>query len=69
MSEKPDVMAIRLIGEEVVRLLSLSDAHLSKQAAGGLRLIAELALWREAIPGQDCASYRLAKRISSSAST
>lgn len=35
MSAKTDVVAIRLIGEEVVRLLSLSDADLDEQALAG----------------------------------
>lgn len=49
MSDKPDVLAIRLIGEEVVRLLSLSDEELDDQAREGLTLIAELARWREVL--------------------
>ncbi|MNI08398.1 hypothetical protein D3C85_1080900 [compost metagenome] len=52
MSAKTDVMAIRLIGEEVVRLLSLSDADLDEQALTGLILIADLARWRELAYGQ-----------------
>ncbi|MCK9801432.1 hypothetical protein M1B34_28125 [Pseudomonas sp. MAFF 302030] len=49
MNDKPDVLAIRLIGEEVVRLLSLSDEELDNQAREGLNLIAELARWREVL--------------------
>jgi hypothetical protein len=47
MSSKTDVEAIRLIGEEVVRLLNLSDEKLDEQAFGGLRLVADLAQWRD----------------------
>lgn len=47
MSAKPDVLAIRMIGEEVVRLLSLPDEKLDDEAEDGLRLIADLARWRE----------------------
>jgi len=47
MSTRTDVEAIRLIGDEVVRLLSLSDERLDSEAAEGLRLIADLARWRE----------------------
>jgi hypothetical protein len=43
MSAKTDVMAIRLIGEEVVRLRSFSGDKLDKQAFEGLRLIADLS--------------------------
>ncbi|WP_433739827.1 hypothetical protein [Pseudomonas putida] len=46
MSSKTDVEAIRLIGEEVVRLLSLPEDRLETEARLGLRLIAELARWR-----------------------
>lgn len=47
MSTKTDVEAIRLIGDEVVRLLSLPDEALKAEARQGLRLIAELARWRD----------------------
>lgn len=47
MSAKPDVLAIRLIGDEVVRLLRLSDESLEAEARNGLRLIADLAKWRD----------------------
>jgi len=53
MSAKTDVMAIRLIGEEVVRLLSLPDDRLEEEARQGLRLIADLAQWREIAYGLD----------------
>lgn len=46
MSAKTDVEAIRLIGEEVVRLLSLPELRLEAEAREGLRLIADLAQWR-----------------------
>lgn len=46
MSTKTDVEAIRLIGDEVVRLLSLTDEALEEEARQGLRLIADLARWR-----------------------
>lgn len=49
MSSKTDEMAIRLIGEEVVRLLSLPDEALDAEAEAGLRLIAELARWRDLV--------------------
>jgi len=38
MSAKTDVMALQAIGEEVVRLLSLPDSALEKEAGEGLRL-------------------------------
>lgn len=47
MSTKTDVEAIRLIGDEVVRLLSLPDETLETEARLGLKLIADLAQWRE----------------------
>ena len=47
MSAKTDEMAIRLIGEEVVRLLSLPPERLEADARAGLRLIADLARWRD----------------------
>ena len=46
MSAKTDVEAIRLIGDEVVRLLSLPEERLEVEVADGLRLIADLARWR-----------------------
>ncbi|WCM49026.1 hypothetical protein OH720_18640 [Pseudomonas sp. WJP1] len=46
MSAKTDVEAIRLIGEEVVRLLSLPELRLEAEAREGLILIANLAQWR-----------------------
>ncbi|MDD2054967.1 hypothetical protein NPS46_20675 [Pseudomonas putida] len=55
MSTKTDVEAIRLIGEEVVRLFSLSDEKLEEQAFDGLRLIADLAQWRDIAYGRDSA--------------
>ena len=58
MSAKTDVEAIRLIGEEVVRLLSLSDEKLDEQAFDGLRLIADLALWREVLAARIPRVYR-----------
>lgn len=47
MSAKTDVMAIRLIGDEVVRLLTLPDEALEAEARQGLKLIADLAKWRD----------------------
>ncbi|WP_065890627.1 hypothetical protein [Pseudomonas sp. 35 E 8] len=47
MSTKTDVEAIRLIGDEVVRLLSLPDEALEEEARLGLMLIADLARWRD----------------------
>lgn len=47
MSTKTDVEAIRLIGDEVVRLLSLPEERLEAEARQGLRLIADLARWRD----------------------
>ena len=47
MSAKTDVAAIRIIGEEVVRLLSLPDDMLEDEASEGLQLIAALAQWRD----------------------
>lgn len=47
MSTKTDVEAIRLIGDEVVRLLSLPDETLETEVRQGLKLIADLSQWRE----------------------
>ncbi|NVZ22140.1 hypothetical protein HX794_21085 [Pseudomonas costantinii] len=47
MSAKTDVMAIRLIGEEVLRLLSLPEERLEDETRQGLKLIADLARWRD----------------------
>ena len=47
MSTKTDVEAIRLIGDEVVRLLSLPDDKLEDQVRTGLKLIGDLARWRD----------------------
>ena len=47
MSAKTDVEAIRLIGDEVVRLLSLPEERLEVEVHLGLRLIADLARWRD----------------------
>ncbi|WP_414928297.1 hypothetical protein [Pseudomonas sp. IT-P74] len=53
MSTKTDVEAIRLIGEEVVRLLSLPPERLEADARAGLRLIADLAQWRDLAYGPE----------------
>ena len=58
MSAKPDVQAIRLIGEEIVRLLSLPDDELDAEAEDGLRLIADLARWREMLAAPIPRVYR-----------
>jgi len=47
MSAKTDVIAIRLIGEEVLRLLSLPEERLEAEVRLGLKLIADLARWRD----------------------
>ncbi|MFK3605964.1 hypothetical protein RBC47_20950 [Pseudomonas fluorescens] len=47
MSTKTDVEAIRLIGGEVVRLLSLPEERLEAEVRLGLKLIADLARWRD----------------------
>jgi len=47
MSTKTDVEAIRLIGDEVVRLLSLPEERLEAEVRQGLKLIADLARWRD----------------------
>lgn len=47
MSAKTDVEATRLIGDEVVRLLSLPDETLEAEACQGLKLISDLAEWRD----------------------
>ncbi|WP_408596641.1 hypothetical protein [Pseudomonas sp. PLMAX] len=52
MSAKTDVEAIRLIGEEVVRLLSLPEEKLEPEVREGLRLIADLARWRDLAYGR-----------------
>jgi hypothetical protein len=53
MSAKVDVEAIRLIGEEVVRLLSLPPERLEADTRAGLRLIADLAQWRDLAYGPE----------------
>ena len=45
MSAKTDAEAIRLIGDEVVRLLSLPEERLEVAVRLGLKLIADLARW------------------------
>lgn len=46
MSSKTDLAALRLIGQEVVRLLNLPAEKFGKETPEGLRLIAALAQWR-----------------------
>ena len=58
MSTKTDVEAIRLIGDEVVRLLSLPPERLEADARAGLRLIADLARWREVLAEPTPRVYR-----------
>jgi len=58
MGTKTNVEAIRLIGDEVVRLLSLPDEQLNSEAEQGLRLIADLARWRELIAAPVPRVYR-----------
>lgn len=58
MNPKPDIQALRLIGEEVVRLLSLPDEELDAEAENGLRLIADLARWREVLAAPIPRVYR-----------
>ena len=58
MSAKTDIQALRLIGEEVVRLLSLPDEELDAEAENGLRLIADLARWREVLAAPIPRVYR-----------
>ncbi|MDR6946406.1 hypothetical protein J2Y39_000986 [Pseudomonas sp. 2957] len=47
MSTKIDVEAIRLIGDEVVRPLSLPEESLEAEVRLGLKLIVDLARWRD----------------------
>lgn len=47
MSAKTDVEAIRLIGDEVVWLLSLPEERLEVEVRLALKLIADLARWRD----------------------
>jgi hypothetical protein len=61
MSAKVDVEAIRLIGEEVVRLLSLPEDTLEAEARQGLRLIADLAQWRAIAFGPEPAIRHLVR--------
>ncbi|WP_224792417.1 hypothetical protein [Pseudomonas fluorescens] len=61
MSAKTDEMAIRLIGEEVVRLLSLPPERLEADARAGLRLIADLAQWRSIAFGPEPAIQNLVR--------
>ncbi len=49
MSTKTDLEAIRLIGDEVVRLLSLPEERLEAELCLGLKLIADLARWRDLV--------------------
>jgi len=58
MSAKTDIQALRLIGEEVVRLLSLPNEELDTDAENGLRLIADLARWREVLAAPIPRVYR-----------
>lgn len=58
MGTKTNVEAIRLIGDEVVRLLNLPDEQLNSEAEQGLRLIADLARWRELIAAPVPRVYR-----------
>ena len=53
MSTKTDEMAIVMIGDEVLRLLRLPDDQLREQAFEGLRLIADLARWRDMAYGKE----------------
>jgi hypothetical protein len=53
MSTKTDEMAIVMIGDEVLRLLSLPEDQLHEQAFEGLRLIADLAHWRDLAYGME----------------
>ena len=53
MSAKTDVEAVRLIGDEVVRLLSLPEERLEAEVRHGLKLIADLAQWRELAYGPE----------------
>jgi hypothetical protein len=64
MSAKTDEMAIRLIGEEVVRLLSLPPERLEADARSGLRLIADLAQWRDLAYGPEPVFQPVANRSS-----
>ena len=47
MSTKTDVEAILLIGDEVVRLLGLPEERIEAEVRLGLKLIADLARWRD----------------------
>ena len=59
MSAKIDVMALRLIGDEVVRLLSLPDDRLDEaETRAGLKVIAELARWRDVVYADELALQR-----------
>lgn len=53
MSAEVDVEAVRLIGDEVVRLLSLPEERLEDEVRLGLRLIADLAQWRDLAYGPE----------------
>ena len=59
MSAKVDLMALRLIGDEVVRLLSLPDDMLDEaETRAGLKVIAELARWRDVVCADEVATQR-----------
>jgi hypothetical protein len=59
MIAKVDVMALRLIGDEVVRLLSLPDDRLDEaETRAGLKVIAELARWRDVVYADELALQR-----------
>ena len=53
MSTKTDLAALRLISEEIVRLLNLPAARFEDEASEGLRLIAALAQWRDDLARPD----------------
>ncbi|QLL11742.1 hypothetical protein [Pseudomonas chlororaphis] len=53
MSTKTDAEALRLIGGEVVRLLNLPEERLEVEVRLGLKLIADLARWRDLAYGPE----------------
>ena len=53
MSAKTDLAALRLISEEIVRLLNLPADRFGDEASEGLRLIAALAQWQDEVARPD----------------
>ena len=62
MSAKTDAMAIQLIGEEVVRLLSLPEEAPESEVRHGLSLISDLARWLDLAYGPEPAEQAVSQK-------